>query len=838
MLSSPSGPSWATSSSKRVLLDRAPYTKPPNAEKIVSWQATGRWPCRWIDDELAGAAPFVTAYRHRFHLEKARDMRIHVTADERYVLCLDGKKIGWGSERGEPNHWFFETYDLALSAGEHLLTALVWSQGRNRAFAQMTVSPGFLLSPQDEDAQKLIGTGQASWEVKRMEGIAFTDPLAAWGTGQNSIIDGARFDWDLAGRRGEGWKPARIADWGLNANAYAEAGEQQHLLVPAALPAMMEEERLMGRVRHLGQLDSVARAVETAALPVLAAEHEPEKAVSWQALLTSGKALSVPANTAWRIIIDLEDYYCATPRLVVSGGKNALVRIHWQEALLESLDSTRKGDRNQIEGKFFAVIWWKRDGLGDSFKLDGGKERTYEPLWWQAGRYVEVVVVTEAEELTIERLSFIETRYPMKNECTIKTSRKDLDALVPIFTRSLHVCSHETYMDCPYYEQLCYAGDSRLDALITFVTTADSRLPRKTLQLFDWSRIPSGLTQSRFPSRVRQIIPPFSLWWIGMVYDYALWRGEADFVRTLMPGVRAVLEAYGAYQGETGIVMGVPGWNFVDWVPSWDGADPSKGKFIANGTINWQLLLASQYAAQLEHWLGETELARRQRRRSGLLAAAIHQNYWNKERGLYAEDRAQTVFSAHAQALALISGLVQQERSEEMTEALLHDTSLVQTSLYFRHYLFEALQAQGRGGALPSLLGTWLDLPKFGFKTTYETDPATTRSDCHAWGSHPLYHYFATLVGIRPASFGFDEIVVAPALEELGRVEGEMPHPRGTIHFRLEQDASGLSGSLVLPPGTSATLHYAGARKRLVSSSDFHLQREPSGKTGTLCLNT
>ena len=48
---------------------------------------------------------------------------------------------------------------------------------------------------------------------------------------------------------------------------------------------------------------------------------------------------------------------------------------------------------------------------------------------------------------------------------------------------------------------------------------------RKAIEMFDQSRMANGLTQSRYPSRVRQIIPPFSLWWVGMVYDYALWRG-------------------------------------------------------------------------------------------------------------------------------------------------------------------------------------------------------------------------------------------------------------------------------------------------------------------------
>ena len=77
------------------------------------------------------------------------------------------------------------------------------------------------------------------------------------------------------------------------------------------------------------------------------------------------------------------------------------------------------------------------------------------------------------------------------------------------------LCAHETYMDCPYYEQLQYAGDTRIQALVSFFMTGDGRLARQAINALDGSRTPEGLTFSRAPSRLPQYIPPFSLWWIG-----------------------------------------------------------------------------------------------------------------------------------------------------------------------------------------------------------------------------------------------------------------------------------------------------------------------------------
>ena len=42
----------------------------------------------------------------------------------------------------------------------------------------------------------------------------------------------------------------------------------------------------------------------------------------------------------------------------------------------------------------------------------------------------------------------------------------------------------------------------------------------------------------------------------------------------------------------------------------------------------------------------------------------------------------------------------------------------------------------------------WKDMLDKGAVTTWEK-PEPTRSDCHAWGAHLYYHYFASLAGIR-----------------------------------------------------------------------------------------
>lgn len=786
----------------RVLIHEDPYAH----------TGAGHWPCRWVACPDAGPTPFVTAYRRRFTLTHAATVRVHVTADERYELFLDGQRIGRGPERGDAEHWFFETYDLPLTAGDHALVARVWALGAAAPFAQMSTRPGFLLSPQDESFLSLLGTGIASWDAKVLGGYAFTDPLAAWGTGANVVIDGAQFPWGFETGVGDGWCPVILGDAGANSDD-ANDVLPLHFLSPATLPPMREAPWTRGAVRLVAALDGD----ETHALPIRAVDDLPEERAAWNKLLQGRSALVVPPHTRRRILIDLQDYVCAYPELVTSGGKGASVRVFWQEALYDDVRAQSKGNRDVIEGKYFVTAWWPRDGEGDVFLPDGGTRRVFQTLWWQCGRYVEVVVRTDAEPLTLERLALHETRYPLEPEGHFEASDARLAGITPLAVRALQMCSHETYMDCPYYEQLQYIGDTRLQALTTYALTRDDRLPRKALQMFDASRLLNGLTQSRYPSRVRQTTRSFALWWVAMVHDYALWRDDPAFVAARLPGVRAVLDGFRRFvRPADGLVAFAPGpnFNFMDWVPGWEGGAPPGGPEGVNAVVQWQYAWVLRQAADMEDWAGEPELAARARRQAAELASRTVDTFWDDGRGLFADDPAHEHYSEHAQCLAILSGLLDPDHRDRAAHGLLHAPDLARTTIYFTHYLFEAFYTLGRGDALLDRLSLWFDLTKLGLKTTVEM-PEPTRSDCHAWGAHPLYHFHASLLGVRPAAPGFTRVDIGPQLGTLTSASGTLPHPNGEIAVTLTREGATLRGQITLPPGISGTFRHNGHSQAL-----------------------
>ena len=123
------------------------------------------------------------------------------------------------------------------------------------------------------------------------------------------------------------------------------------------------------------------------------------------------------------------------------------------------------------------------------------------------------------------------------------------------------------------------------------------------------------------------------------------------------------------------------------------------------------------------------------------------------------------------------------------------------------HYFFEACRELDRMDVFFERMQAWFQMNDLDFKTTYEKDdPAGTRSDCHAWGAHPLYHYFASVLGIRPIAPGFEVVEIEPQLGPLKHAAGQMVHPCGRVDVAAEATSEGLRVRISLPKGVKGVL--------------------------------
>lgn len=715
---------------------------------------------------------------------------IHVSADERFELFLDGRRIARGPDRSDVEHWSYGTYELALPPGPHRLEALCWHLGPFSPIAQLSHRGGFVLKAEGPYDSALT-TGRSDWQVARLDGLDLALPGegSIFGIGGELTARGCGPQW----KDGPFVKPA-VVRAALKGNPYGEAAPGWKLF-PSTLPERLDREIRAGRAVALG---SGAWTKETVFTAEAAAAPDLPK---WQALVEGKAAVTVPATTECYVLWDLGDYYTACPVLEVSGGEGATVRWGWSEALFLPR-SNAKGNRNEFAGKRFR-------GFFDTFLPDGGDRRVFSTHWWRAGRYVVLTVRTAAAPLTLQRAALSETRYPLESEASFDGGDPELKAVMDLAVRGLQMCSHETFMDCPYYEQLMYVGDSRLEMLTTHAITRDDRLVRRGIELFDYSRRTWGFVNERFPAYLPQHSPTFSMIWALMLRDYAWWRNDPVFVRARAIGLRSMLEHFEPYVNADGLLEALPGWSFMDWVPGWKTGYAPDGQHGMSALNNLLYVYALQSAADVEDSLGEPLLAQRLRARAARTAAAVRAKFWDEGRGLVADNLAHTEYSEHGQCLALLTDTLGGAQAKRAFDGLMTAQDLKRTTIYFSFYLLDTWRKFGRGDLIVERMAFWKDLVKQGLKTPVEA-PGDTRSDCHAWGSHPLFHLHASVAGIRPASPGFRTVRVEPLPGPLPKIVSRTPHPDGFIDLNLAFEDGNCRGTVELPAGVTGTFAWRG----------------------------
>jgi hypothetical protein len=766
------------------------------------------WKAAWITHPTAPLRePLVLHFRRTLTLAAVpASYIVRVSADNRFILYVNGHRVGDGPARGDLAHWRYERFDLApfLQPGPNLVTAAVWNFGIYAPVAQMTDRTAFLL--ESEAAGDASISTPEGWLVEQETGHR-TLPRITNGfwqymaSGPGEEIDAAHYDWkwNSPSAAGSSWLPAATP---IRESIYATVNQAHSFdveadnpwgLVPDLLPPMELTPTTPGQAVRV--LLSAAQAVPGE--PGQMAVTVQTKSSEFQAF--PAEPVTIPAATHVHILLDRKTLTTAYPLLTVSGGKGARIKFTYAEALYDK--HQHKGDRDEVADRVAL-------GMTDSFLPDGGPHRFFEPLWWRTWRYLDLDIQTAAGPLTLESLTASFTAYPFQERATFQSPDPDLAKIWEISWRTARDDAHETYMDTPYYEQLQYVGDTRVQALISYTVAGDDRLARQAIEAFDQSRIADGITRSRYPSSLPQSIPTFSLLWVGMVHDYWLYRSDPDFVRATLPGTRTVLDWFARYQQPDGLLRQLPWWSFIDWVSK--GEIPTYDANHESCVTTLQYLGALDDAADLEQSLGDRLLNARYRFHSAQVRKGLLDKCWSASRGLIADTPDRTSFSQQANILGVLHDVVPKDQQQQVLRQMLAidpgttPDGTLSASYYFRFYLARALDHAGLADEYLSAIDPWRKMLALHFSTWPEV-PGNTRSDSHAWTAHPIYDLLTLVAGIEPAAPGFATVRIAPHLGTLPSLTATFPHPQGMIQVDYHRQGPGLNATITLPGALTGT---------------------------------
>jgi len=749
------------------------------------------WPAYWITCPSVPQKEYgVYHFRKNFKLSAIpSSFIINISADNRYRLFINGAPMGSGPARGDLFNWFFETVDISpfLIEGNNTIAALIWNMGTLAPVAQISNQTALIVQG-NSDAEKIVNS-DTSWRVIKSNAYTPTslnngDRLNTYMVvGPGDQVDGALYpwNWEEPGFNDSSWQNAEQIAHG---EPVGQGTDNRWTLAPRTIPLFEEQ------IERFQTLRSSSTELKANA-----------------SFLKGNKSLTIPPNQTISLLLDMTVNTAAYPEIIVSAGKGSSIKMTYAESLFDTKGN--KGNRNEIENKVIK-------GNYDIFLPDGGINRKFRPLWFRAYRYLQLDITTKDEPLILNDIYSMKTGYPFKLNASFSSNDESLQEIWKVGWRTAQLCAGELYYDTPYYEQLQYTGDSRIQALISLYMSGDDRLMRKAIVDFYHSRTPEGLTQGRYPSNRIQIIPPFSLFWVSMVHDYWMYRKDDAFLKKFLP---AISEIMGWYQDRIDVNRKMLGpltwWNFVDW-NNFSGWGIPPGAENGNSSIlTLQYAYTLNQAADLFTAFNRNAQANEYRTLADELNKNTYSACYHINKGLLADTPDQNSFSQHAGIWGVLSGAIPKTEVKPMMLKLLQDKTIGQVTFFYRFYLAQALNKADLGDLYYGELTPWRNMIKLGL-TTFAEKPEPTRSDCHAWSASPNYDFLATICGIMPGTPGFNTVFIKPALGGLNEVSGAMPHPLGQIQVQLKrQGANGINAEITLPDQLTGKFFWKGITKDL-----------------------
>jgi len=775
---------------------------------------TARWRAHWIWFEApaigiesatrpvrAVTGDRVGLFRRQVALsERPATARCRIWSDGRHVLRVNGEEVARGPVRSNPRRSHYDVVDLAphLRSGDNVITVTA------RHFAGATswwapVPPSYPLGAGSLVLEALIGdewlVSDASWRCRPGEAWS---PVAA--PGDVAALPLESFDaaahpaaWESAFFDDGGWGPATVLA-AMHVGASGDPhppSEPFGLLLPPVRPTAGGG---VG-VRHEAAL--VARTTGPGAGP----EEDPVRQV-----LADEQPQPSDGAVVEHHAFDLGHVAAGTLELLVTGAAAGTVV---DVAAAEHLD-----------GEGHLAPLGQHAGL--RYRCAGSDVEQFESLDVIGTRYLHVSVRSpDGGPGPDVGLALGERLRPRPEGVSFACSDPELERIFAVGLRTVDLCAHDAYVDCPTREQRAWTGDSVVHQMVDLVTNPDWSLARWHPQLAATTRADGMLPMAvagDFDADDRTILPDWSLHWVRSVHNLWRYTGDRDLIGDLLPVAERALRWFEPYLGDDGLLDGVTGWILLDWASVY-----SEG---CSSTLNALWARGLEDLAEMADALGNGGTAgwardRREGVRSGF------DRFWDEGRGVYVDHvvdgEARRAAAQHPGATALAAGLVPDDRIARVVTGLTDrsrllrhswvmdtvtvdggstghlylatgypepdwdvETRMVACEPFFRYVLHDGLARAGRADLIADQCRDWIVFLDAGETSWPECWNGGTR--CHGWSSTPSRDLIVHTLGITPGEPGYGSVRIAPALGGLAWAKATVPTPHGPVTAEAHAD--------------------------------------------------
>jgi alpha-L-rhamnosidase len=760
----------------------------------------------WIDQNSTLENQYV-CFRKQITIGRVpTDSFCDIAVDSEYVLAVNGQKVSHGQFSDFPDRKTFTRINMArfLKEGKNTLCVLVHYRGRG-FFGYIPGTPGLLLALQSGTFSCLSDT---TWKARRQEGYRNGPvPVTSGALGFNFEYDANNeIGWMGSDLDDSSWNNAIVMDFPNRPDVTERPipGLQVQSEVPVRLVAqgdfirtknegstariMAEDAMITGYEKDLFNYDTISPEDTYTVLAKRAEDFIRLPDDDWL-------EIKPPAGSmAGRfLILDLEEETVGYLTLKVTAPAHTVLDI----AHGEHLDDGRV--RVKIGHCDFADRYVCKDGLN---------EFTY--YFRRLGcRYLQVNISSMSGPVKINYIGLKPAVFPVNDLGDFQTHDTLANRTYAIGKRTLLLCMHDHFEDCPWREQALYAFDSRNQALYGYYAFGNYAFAETSFDLLGRGIRPDGFLEMCAPARIpHAVIPSFSLVWLSAVADLMLYSGQSTLFDRYAKQIEFMFEKAMAKKDDaTGLYHLPPEkcfWHFYEWIDGLAGKDmnlPEDRRIDA--PYNLFLLEVLRRYAQMLEFTGNTKHAKEICAIRRTLAEKVARSFWDPDKGAlatYLFDGRKTHYATQVQAVALNENVLNAEQEKAVLEHLKNQT-LLPTTLSSLLYVLTALMPRSvetRATAARLISENWDRMVFSGATSFWETQAGAidfhrAGSLCHGWSALPVYYYQAWILGVRPTSPGFKTFVINPYADRFYTASGKIPTPSGVIDIQWKRYDNRLS---------------------------------------------
>ncbi|MBQ2946111.1 MAG: hypothetical protein IJD95_06075 [Clostridia bacterium] len=398
--------------------------------------------------------------------------------------------------------------------------------------------------------------------------------------------------------------------------------------------------------------------------------------------------------------------------------------------------------RASLGGRSFALRYTAKEG----------KNSFLHPFLRLGGRYIELHIYSKKGEICHTGVK--RTDYPLNHLTPTVSSKLHLD-IWNTAAKTLGLCMHEHYEDCPWREQAMYGMDSRIQILCGYYAFGESDFPREALEMMSYSLREDGTLELCPPGIVPITIPSFTAIYLREVWEYTLYCKDNSLAATIFDSLKAIADGFIGRIDETGLIplyRGKKYWNFYEWRKGLDGAeyfnetDEKRYEaplcaFVADA-LHCFSLICKQIRPSLASYYADAASA---------LKRATFESFFDYESGGFVTRHGdEKPLHELTQALMLYTDAVP-EKYVKGVEDLIMSGELIKTSVSMTVFSYEALLKNKKNAdyVVDDIESVWGKMLSHGADTFWETekgesDFSNAGSLCHGWSAVPIYifaHY-------------------------------------------------------------------------------------------------